>query len=134
MTNSMRTRTLVGSLVAVLALAQAALGLVRALGFFEMGSDLMGRGVLLLPIIGVVVLVRGALIAGIALLYAFFAWGTLNGRPWVRTVGLIAAAVNLLLVVSVLIQGEPIIRVLLWCIVPIVVVCYLVAQPRASSA
>ena len=134
MTNSMPTRTPIGSLIAVLALVQAAFGVLRALGWFEIGSDLMGRGVLLLPIVGVMVFARGALIAGIALLFAFFAWGTVQGRPWARRVGLIAAAVNLLLVLSVLIQGESIMRGLLWCIVPVIVVGYLLAQPSASSA
>jgi len=129
MTNSTPTRTLAPSLIAVLALAQAALGVLRALGWFQIGSDLMGRGVMLLPIIGVMVLARGALIAGIALLYASFAWGSLQGRPWARRVGLIAAAVNLLLALSVLIQGEFIMGALLWCIVPAIVVCYLLAQP-----
>ncbi len=56
-----------------------------------------------MPTIGILVYLRGALIAGIALLYGFFAWGLLKGRPWARTVGLIAAAVNLLLVLSMVI-------------------------------
>ncbi len=127
-------RTPVGSLIAALALAQAALAVVRALGWFEVGSDLMGRGVMVLPVLGMLVFARVALIAGIALLYVLFAWGIVKGRPWARTVGLIAAGVNLLLVASVLIQGEAILRGLVWCIVPVIVVFYLLAQPRVSRA
>jgi hypothetical protein len=107
MTNATLTRTPTASLVAVLALAQAVLGTSRALGWFEIGSDLFGRGIMILPIVGVMALVRGAMIAGIAMLYAFFAWGVLKGRPWARTVGLIAAAVS--------------------------VVSYVLAQPRPST-
>jgi hypothetical protein len=54
----------------------------------------------------------------------------LQGRPWARRFGLIAAAANLLLAVSVLIQGEFIMRTLLWCIVPAIILCYVLAQPK----
>jgi hypothetical protein len=120
-------------LIAVFALAQAAFGALRALGFVQIGSDLMGRGILLLPL-GVIVFARAALIVGIALLYASFAWGALQGRPWARRIGLVAAAANLLLVLSVLIQGESIVPVLPWCIVPAIIVFYVLAQPRVPSA
>lgn len=133
MTNATLTRTPTTSLVAILALAQAVLGTSRALGWFEIGSDLLGRGIMILPIVGVMAFVRGAMIAGIAMLYAFFAWGVLKGRPWARTVGLIAAAVNLLLVLSALVQDEFAVRSLLWCIVPVSVVWYVLAQPRPST-
>jgi len=74
MTNSSLARTPAASLITVLALVQAALGVLRALGFVQIGSDLVGHGVLLLPL-GVIVFARAALIAGIALLYTFFAPG-----------------------------------------------------------
>jgi len=116
-------------LIAVLSLAQAALGIARSVGWFQIGSDLMGQGVLLLPI-SFIIYVRGALVAGLALLYALFAWGILSGRPWARSVGFVAAAVTLLLVLSVVIQGDVILRVLLWCIVPVVIIGYLLAEPN----
>jgi len=50
------------TVIALLALAQAAFGVLRALGWFHIGSDLMGRGLLLLPMIGLVAYARGALI------------------------------------------------------------------------
>jgi hypothetical protein len=127
MNNTVPNRTVGATVITLLALAQAAFGVLRALGWFHTGSDLMGRGLLLLPLIGVVAYARGALIAGIALLYIFFAWGLFKGRPWARPVGFIAAAVNVLLVLSVLIQGELIAQALLWLIVPVTVVGYLLA-------
>lgn len=75
-------RTPAASLIAVLALAQAALGVVRS----------------------------------------------------VRTVGFVAAAVNLLLASNLVIQGEPIVRALVWCVVPVVIVCYLLAEPSRPIA
>ena len=120
-------RTVGATVIALLALAQAAFGVLRALGWFHIGSDLMGQGLLPLPLIGMMAYARGVLIAGIALLYIFFAWGLFKGHPWARPVGFIAAAVNVLLVLSVLIQGELIAQALLWLIVPVSVVWYLLA-------
>ncbi len=119
--------------IALLALAQAAFGVFRALGWFQVGSDLMGRGLLLLPIIGVMAYARGALVAGIALLYVLFAFGLFKGRPWARPVGWVAAVVNLLLALSVLIQGEFIALLLLGVIVPVILVWYLLAQPETRA-
>src|SRR5262245_55839081 len=133
MTDSSLPRSPAASLIAVLALAQAAFGVLRALGFVRIGSDLMGRSVLLLPV-GVIVFARAALIAGIALLYALFSWGTWQGRPSARSFGVVAATANLLLVLSVLIQGEPVVRSLLWCIVPAILLFYVFGQSRAQSA
>jgi hypothetical protein len=133
MDNAVLIRTPGATVIAFLALAQAAFGVLRALGWFHTGSDLMGRGLLLLPLIGVVAYARGVLIAGIALLYIFFAWGLFKGRPWARAVGFIAAAVHVLLVLSVLIQGELISQARLWLIVPVTVVGYLLASARKDN-
>ena len=115
------------TVIAALALAQGVLGVLRALRWFEVGSDLMGQGLLLLPIIGMVAFVRGALVAVIAILYVAFAFGLLARRAWARSLGLVAAAVNILLVLSVLIQGEFIGRALLWLIVPVIILWYLLS-------
>jgi hypothetical protein len=90
--NAVPNRTAGATGIALLAIAQAAFGVLRALGWFHSGSDLMGQGLLLLPLIGVLAYARGALIAGIALLYIFFAWAyskAIRGRgrldlspPW----------------------------------------------------
>jgi hypothetical protein len=133
MTTLVLNTTPAGTVIASLALVQAALGVLRALGWFHTGSDLLGQGLLLLPLIGLLAYARGALIAGIALLYVFFAWGVFNHRPWARTVGFIAAGVNVLLVLSVLIQGELLTQALLWLVVPAAVVWYLIVPARHQS-
>src|ERR1051326_7536060 len=70
--------------VAVLSVAQAAFGVLRAMGWFQIGSDLLGRGIVLLPVIGMVAFARGALVAAIAALYVLFAFGLWTGRAWAR--------------------------------------------------
>ena len=127
MTDTVPNRTGAATLIAVLAAAQGVLGVLRALRWFEVGSDLMGKGLLLLPIIGMVAYVRGLLVAVIALLYVVFAFGLFTGRDWARSLGLVVAAVNLLLVLSVLLQGEFLARDLLWLIVPGIVLWYLLS-------
>jgi hypothetical protein len=121
------------TVIAVLALAQAVFGVLRALDWFEIGSDFLGRGLLILPLIGVVAYARGLLVAGIALLYVMFALGVFGRKSWARSLGLTAAVVNLLLVLSVVVQGESLIRAILWIIVPVIIVWYLLG-PGGGAA
>ena len=72
------------TVVAVLALAQGVLRVLRALELVRIGSDLVGRGSLLLPLIGAMAFVRGALVAGIAL--SVVVAGESLGRALVWTV------------------------------------------------
>jgi type IV secretory pathway VirB2 component (pilin) len=118
-------RTMGLTVVAVLALVQSALGVLRTLHWFDAGSDLMGQGLLLFPLMGVVTFLRGGFVAVIALLYVVFACGALLGRSWARWLGIVVAIVSLLLVVSVVIQGESPVRALVWSIVPVVMIAYL---------
>jgi len=115
----------VTTIVAILALAQSAFGVLRALHWFNVGTDFIGQGVLLLPLIGVVTIFRGLLVAIIALLYVLFACGILLKRAWGWWLGVVAAGVNLLLVFNVLAQGEPVGRALLWVVVPLIILLYL---------
>lgn len=119
--------------VAVLSVAQAAFGVLRAMGWFQIGSDLLGRGIVLLPIIGMVAFARGVLVAAIAALYVLFAFGLWNGRAWARGFGWTAAVLNLLLAASVLIQGEFIVRLLLSMLVPLIVIWHLVTSGGEAS-
>ena len=121
------------TVIAVLAMAQSALGVLRALHWFDSGSDLMGQGLLLFPLMGVLAFFRGVLVAVIALLYVLFAWGAFLGRSWARWFGIVVAAVTLLLVVSVVIQGESLARALVWSIVPVVMICYLFSSPGSEA-
>ena len=54
----------------------------------QVGVDLLGQGLLLLPFIGVVAVMRGLLIAVVALLYVLFAAERSCGRSWARWIGL----------------------------------------------
>ena len=118
-------RTAEMTVVAVLALVQSVAGVLRAFQWFDVGSDLLGQGLLLLPVIGLFAVFRGAIVAAIALMYVLFACGVFLSREWARWVGIVVAAVTLLLVASVVIQGEALSRALLWTIVPVVMLYYL---------
>jgi hypothetical protein len=113
------------AIVAVLAVAQGLVGLLRAMEWIGVGSDLLGRGMLLVPILGALAFLRGFMVAGIALLYAAFAWGAFAGHGWAWWVGLGAALLNALLVLTAVAEGGPLLQALLWTIVPAVVVVYL---------
>jgi hypothetical protein len=112
-------------IVMALALAQAIAGLLRAFNWVEVGVDLFGQGVLFLPFIGLIAVMRGLLIALVALLYGLFVIGTLLRCGWARWIGLAAAIINLLLVLSVLNQGAPVEQVIAWSAVPVILMVFL---------
>jgi len=91
----------------------------------QVAVDLFGRGLLLLPFIGVVAVMRGLLIAVVALLYVLFDGAALLRRSLARGIGLAAAIVNLLHVVSILSQGSPVAQAILWAAIPVILICYL---------
>ena len=133
MKNGESARSVGMTAIAVLALVQSAAGVLRALRWFDTGSDLLGQGLLLLPMVGLLAIFRGALVAGIALMYVFFAYGALLGRSWARWVGIVVATVSLLLVVSVVIQGESPARALVWSIVPVAMIWYLFSSSGSQA-
>jgi hypothetical protein len=108
--------------LAVLALVQAVFAVLRAFGWFQVGSDLLGRGFLMVPLIGVLAYARGFLVASIALLYVIFAWGIFRRKSWAWSLGVAVAIVNFLVVVSAVAQGESIAQGVFWLIVPVVIV------------
>jgi len=116
-----------------LALVQSALGVLRALQWFDTGSDLMGQGLLILPMVGVLAFFSGGFVAAIAILYVVFACGALLGWGWVRWLGIVVAALTLLMIVNVVIQGESPARALVWSIVPVVMLCYLFSAPGRDA-
>jgi hypothetical protein len=126
----MPRRTTSDTVVAILALIQTVFGVLRSLELFRMGSDLLGQGLLILPLVGMLAYVRGALVAGIALLYVVFALGMFMGRSWARSFGITAAVVNLLLVLSVVFQGEALLQALIWSIVPVIILWHLFARQQ----
>ena len=122
-------RPLALTVVAVLAAVQSIGVILRALEWFDIGSDLMEQGLLLVPLLGLIAIGRGMLVAVVALLFALFACGALLERRWARWFGVVLAIVNLLMVVSLIIQGEPPLRALIWAIVPVVMLGYLLSAP-----
>jgi len=114
-------------IVVLLALAQGIAGLLRAFNWVHVGVDLFGQGLLLLPFLGVIAVMRGLLIAVVGLLYLLFAGGALLRRSWARWIGFAAAIVNLLLVLSLLSQEAPVAQMIAWAAIPVMLICYLFA-------
>ena len=120
--------------IAILALVQGVLGVFRAFEWFNIGADLLGQGLLILPLVGVVAFGRGGLVIVMAILYLLFAVGMVLQKSWARWLGLTVAIINILLVLNVVIQGEPFSGAALWLIVPIVIVAYLLSPSGRAAA
>jgi hypothetical protein len=117
-----------------LALVQATLGVFRAFQWFDVGADLLGQGLLLLPFVGVIAFARGALVISVAMLYALFAVGLLLQTSWVWWLGLSVAAISVLLVLNAVIQGESVSRAGFWLIAPIIIAAYLLSRSGRAAA
>lgn len=120
-------RTMGMTVIAVLALVQGTLGMLRTMHWFDLGSDLMGRGLLVLPVVGLLAIGRGILVAVLAVLFAVFSCGLLLQRSWARWLGIFLSIVTLFLVVWVVLQGESPARALVWSIIPVVIIGYLIS-------
>ena len=120
--------------IAALALAQGVFGVLRAFNWFQIGSDFLGQGLLLLPMMGVLAYAWGFLVISIALLYVVFAVGLFTEKSWAFSLGMMVALINVLLVLSVVIQGESLARGVLWLIVPLVIVGYLLSPAGREAA
>jgi hypothetical protein len=116
------------NILVVLALVQGIAGLVRAVGWVQIGTDLFGQGVLLLPIVGAIAMARGLIIGGIAALYLLFAVGALRRKTWAKWVCCTAAAINLLLVLGAFIEGAPLKDAIGWSVIPIILLFELFCQ------
>ena len=117
----------------LLALLQGVFGLLRAYNWVEIGVDLFGQGILLLPFIGVVAVMRGLLISVVALLYILFVLGALLERGWALWPGVVAAVVNLLLVLSGLAQGAPVPEAIAWSVIPAILLFYLFSRQGRNA-
>jgi phosphoglycerol transferase MdoB-like AlkP superfamily enzyme len=120
--------------IAILALIQGVLGVFRAFEWFNVGADLLGQGLLILPLVGVVAFARGGLVIVLAMLYALFAVGMVLQKSWAWWLGLIVAAISILLVLNVVIQGESVSRAGLWLIAPIIIAVYLLSRSGRAAA
>jgi hypothetical protein len=119
--------------IAILALIQGALGVFRAFDWFNVGADLFGQGLLILPLVGVIAFARGGLVIVLSMLSALFAVGMLLQKSWAWWLGLSVAAISILLVLNILILGETVLRTAFWLIVPIVIAAYLLS-PSGRAA
>jgi hypothetical protein len=122
------------SIAIVLALAQAAFVVVRAVQWHGLGQHLVGQGFFLLPIAGFAAFGRGAADIVLVALYSAFVWGALSRKVWARAMGLLAATLNILAAVVLLLAGESVAQVLVFGIAPILIAACLLAPSRSRAA
>ena len=115
------------TVVIVLALAQTLFGAFRAVQWFELGRELIEGGIFVYPLAGRLMMVRGGLVVIIALLYLAFAIGAWARQGWAWWLGLIAAFLNVTIALWLVPDGAPVIPVLISTLIPLVMVCYLIA-------
>ena len=116
------------NILVVLALVQGIAGLLRAIGWGQIGTDLFGQGVLLLPIVGAIAMARGLIIGGIAALYLLFAVGVLRRKTWAKWVCCTAAVITLVLVLAAFVEGAPLKDAIGWSLIPIILLFELLSQ------
>jgi hypothetical protein len=112
----------------LLALVQGLAGLLRGFNWIQIGVDLFGKGILLLPLVGTFSIMHGLFIWGVALLYVSFVLGALLGSRWAWWSCLIAAAVNLFLALSAFVQGASLTELIAWSVIPAILLFYLFSQ------
>ena len=76
-----------------------------------------------------IAILRGTFVAILAFLYGVFAWGIYVGRDWAPPLGIAVVIVNLLLVLSVVIQGEELLSASFWLVMPLILLWYLLFHP-----
>lgn len=115
-------------LILALALVQAIAGVLRGFNWLQVGSDLFGRGLVLLPLIGALTIMRGLFVWAVALLYVLFVIGALMRKGWARWTGATAAIITLILVLNAAIQNGLLIQGIVWSIIPAILLIYIFSQ------
>ena len=126
-------RSLGFKIILFLAFLQSVFGLLRAYNWVQFGVDLFGQGVLLLPFIGAVAVMRGLIISLVALLYLLSVFGALLAKGWAWWTGVIAVVLNLLLVLTGLAQGASVLDALAWSVIPVIVLFYLFTPTKNNA-
>jgi len=131
-----RPRTAGLTVIALLALVQAGVGVFWAIRWFHLAFQLGERGALLLPLAGALVALRAVFALIIAVLYLLFVRGALAGRDWAWGVGIAAVVLNLIGVLTLLLTGDAIGLIAVRGLVALVIFAYLVspAGRRALGA
>lgn len=115
-------------IILFLALVQGIAGLLRAFNWVQIGVDLFGQGVLLLPFMAAMAIMRGMFVSAVALLYVLFVVCALLGKSWAKWFCLTAVIINLLLVLSGLIQGAFLLDVIAWSVIPVILLFYIFSE------
>jgi hypothetical protein len=115
-------------IILLLALVQGVAGLLRGFNWAQIGVDLFGQGLLLLPTLGAMAVMRGLFISLLALLYVLFIIGALLGKSWAWWPCVSAAIINLLLVLSALAQGASVAEAVAWSVIPVILLFYFFSQ------
>ena len=126
-------RSLSFKVILFLAFLQGVFGLLRAYNWVQFGVDIFGQGLLLLPFVGAVAVMRGLIISVIALLYLLSVFGALLAKGWAWWTGVIAVVLNLLLVLAGLAQGASVLDALAWSVIPMILLFYL-STPTKNNA
>jgi hypothetical protein len=119
------SKSLTFKIILFLALLQGILGLLRAYNWVQIGVDLFGRGILFLPVVGTLAVMRGLFISIVAMLYVLSVAGAVLAKPWAWWTCLVAVIINLLLVLSGLAQGAPVLEAIAWSVIPVTLLFYL---------
>lgn len=120
-------------IILVLALGQGIAGLLRGFNWVQLGNNLFSQGLLLLPMVGAVAVMRGLFILAVALLYVLFVSAALLGKSWAWWICLTVAVVNLLIVLGAVAQGGLVIEGIAWSVVPVILLFYLFSQTGSEA-
>ena len=121
-------KSLTLKIMVALGVIQGVAGLLRGFNWVQVGSDIFRQGLLLLPLIGAVAVMRGVFIVGVALLFLLFVVGAVLGKSWAWWICLTAVVVNLLVVLSGLAQGGLVVEGIAWSVIPVILLFYLFSQ------
>ena len=120
-------------IILLLALIQGLAGLLRGFNWVQLGGDLFGQGLLLLPLVGAVAVMRGLFIALVALLYILFVIGGLLGKDWAWWSCLTAVLLNLVLVFGAVVQGASVVEAIFWSVIPVILLFYLFSKRELDA-
>lgn len=126
-------RALKFKIILFLAFIQAVAGLLRGFNWVQLGGDLFRHGLLLLPMVGAVAVMRGLFVTAVALLYVLFVSGSLLGKSWAWSICLTAVVVNLLIVLGAVAQGGLVVEGIVWSAIPVILLFYLFSQTGRAA-